>query len=65
MEVVYTSSNLTADAYIERFVADHRKDYDLTVASSDGLIQKQSLPKVQNVCPQENYLDVSHLSIEK
>ncbi len=39
MEVVYTSSNLTADAYIERFVADHRKDYDLTVASSDGLIQ--------------------------
>lgn len=39
MEVVYTSSNLTADAYIERFVADHQKDYDITVASSDGLIQ--------------------------
>ena len=28
MEVVYTSSNLTADAYIERFVADHQKDYE-------------------------------------
>ncbi len=39
MEVVYTSSNLTADAYIERFVSDHQKDYDITVASSDGLIQ--------------------------
>ncbi|MBF1092422.1 MAG: NYN domain-containing protein, partial [Solobacterium sp.] len=39
MEVVYTSSNLTADAYIERFVADHQKEYDLTVVSSDSLIQ--------------------------
>ena len=39
MDVVYTSSNLTADAYIERFVADHQKEYDLTVVSSDSLIQ--------------------------
>ena len=43
MEVVYTSSNLTADAYIERFVADHKKDYDITVASSDGFNSKCNL----------------------
>lgn len=52
MEVVYTSSNLTADAYIECFVADHRKDYDLTVASSDGLIQNTIFAQGANVCPQ-------------
>ncbi len=39
MEVVYTHSNETADAYIERLVYENKNLYDMTVATSDGLIQ--------------------------
>ncbi len=39
LEVVYTRTGQTADAYIERLVHDLKKDYEITVATSDGLIQ--------------------------
>lgn len=39
IHVVYTKEDETADAYIERFTHDISKDYDVTVATSDGLIQ--------------------------
>ncbi len=39
MEIVYTSSNLTADAYIERFVFEKQNEFEITVVSSDSLIQ--------------------------
>ncbi len=39
MTVVYTRSNMTADAYLERITRELMGKYRLTVASSDGLIQ--------------------------
>ena len=43
LEIVYTQYNQTADSYIERLVSELKKDYQLTVASSDGLIQNSIL----------------------
>ncbi len=43
LEIVYTKYSQTADSYIERLVHDMRKDYNLIVASSDGLIQNSIL----------------------
>ena len=37
--VVHTKEGQTADAFIERFTHDYRSKYEITVASSDGLIQ--------------------------
>lgn len=39
IEVIYTKTNQTADAYIEQFVQEHAKEYQCIVASNDGLIQ--------------------------
>lgn len=39
IHVVYTKEAETADQYIERFAHDHGKQYDVTVATSDGLEQ--------------------------
>lgn len=39
VKVVHTKEDVTADAFIERFTHDNIKKYDITVASSDGLIQ--------------------------
>ncbi|MBR2067839.1 MAG: NYN domain-containing protein [Solobacterium sp.] len=39
LDIVYTKTNETADAYIERIVQDLVKDYYVIVASSDALIQ--------------------------
>ena len=39
LEVVYTKYNQTADRYIEKLVHELKGKYDLSVASSDGLIQ--------------------------
>ena len=37
--IVYTKTNETADSYIEKISADLKKSYNLTVATSDELIQ--------------------------
>jgi len=39
IHVIYTRTAQTADMYIERFAHDHSKKYDITVASSDGMVQ--------------------------
>ena len=39
IHVVYTKEAETADQYIEKFAHDHGKQYDITVATSDGLEQ--------------------------
>ena len=39
LEVVYTRTGQTADAYIEKLVHDLKRDYSITVATSDALIQ--------------------------
>ncbi|MCR5338539.1 MAG: NYN domain-containing protein [Lachnospiraceae bacterium] len=39
IEVVYTKENQTADMFIEKTVHEMRKQYDITVATSDGLEQ--------------------------
>ena len=43
LEIIYTQYNQTADSYIERIVSELKKEYQLTVASSDGLIQNSIL----------------------
>jgi len=37
--VVYTREAQTADQYIEKFAYENSKNYDITVATSDGLQQ--------------------------
>ena len=37
--VIHTKEGQTADAFIERFAHDFKAKYEITVASSDGLIQ--------------------------
>lgn len=39
IHVVYTKEAQTADQYIERLVHDREQDYDITVATSDQLVQ--------------------------
>lgn len=39
IHVVYTKEAETADQYIEKFTHQHRKEYQITVATSDGLEQ--------------------------
>ena len=39
IRVVYTKENQTADMFIEKTVHEMRKQYDITVATSDGLEQ--------------------------
>jgi len=39
IHVIYTRTAQTADMYIERFAHNHSKKYDITVASSDGMVQ--------------------------
>lgn len=39
LRVVYTKEAQTADQYIERFAYDNRKQFNITVATSDGLQQ--------------------------
>ncbi len=39
IHVVFTSEAETADQYIARFTTEHEKNYDITVATSDGMIQ--------------------------
>ena len=39
IHVVYTKEAETADQYIEKFAHQHGKDYQITVATSDGLEQ--------------------------
>ena len=39
LHVVFTREAETADQYIARFATEHEKKYDITVATSDGMIQ--------------------------
>ncbi len=39
LHVVYTRTAETADQYIARFAKENEKNYDITVATSDGMIQ--------------------------
>lgn len=39
IHVVFTKEAETADQYIEKFAHEHRKEYQITVATSDGLEQ--------------------------
>ena len=41
--IVYTRYNQTADSYIEKIVPELKKDYQIVVATSDGLIQNSIL----------------------
>ncbi len=43
VRVAYTRENETADAYIERLIAEIGRNYAVRVASSDGMIQLSSL----------------------
>ncbi len=40
VQVVYTKEGETADLFIEQYTNSNRNNYDITVASSDGLIQQ-------------------------
>ena len=39
VHVVYTRQAETADQYIEKFAIEKHKQYDISVASNDGMIQ--------------------------
>ena len=39
IEIVYTRSGQTSDAFIESFCSENRKKYRITVATNDGLVQ--------------------------
>ena len=39
LKIVYTGEGQTADQYIERLAAQYGRQYDMTVATSDLLIQ--------------------------
>lgn len=39
IEVIHTRENQTADQFIEAYTHEHTADYDITVVTSDGLIQ--------------------------
>ena len=39
IHVVYTRTAETADSYIERFAVKHSEEYEITVITSDGLVQ--------------------------
>ncbi len=39
IEIVYTRSGQTSDAYIESFCSENRKKFRVTVATNDGLVQ--------------------------
>ena len=39
IEIVYTRSGQTSDAYIESFCSENRKKYRMKVATNDGLVQ--------------------------
>lgn len=39
IHVIYTRTAQTADMYIERFAHNNSRKYDITVASSDGMVQ--------------------------
>lgn len=39
IEVVHTKEDETADRYIEQYTNEHSNEYDITVVTSDGLIQ--------------------------
>lgn len=43
IRVAYTRENETADAFIERLIAEIGKNYAVRVVSSDGMIQLSSL----------------------
>ena len=43
LDIIYTRYNQTADSYIEKAVHDLKKKYELSVATSDGLIQNAIL----------------------
>ena len=43
IRVVYTKENQTADAYIESLVAQIGPNYNVRVATSDGLVQLSSV----------------------
>ena len=43
IQVVYTKENQTGDAYIERLVHEIGNNYNVSVATSDGLVQLSSL----------------------
>ena len=43
LDIIYTKYNQTADSYIEKAVHDLKKKYELSVATSDGLIQNAIL----------------------
>ena len=43
VEVVYTRTDITADAYIERYVYQNKKKLDCTVVTGDALIQNAAL----------------------
>ncbi len=43
VEIVYTRTDVTADAWIEKTVKEDMKKYDMTVVTSDGLIQNAVL----------------------
>ena len=43
IQVVYTKENETGDAYIEALVHEIGSNYNIRVATSDGLVQLSSL----------------------
>lgn len=43
VEVIYTRTDVTADAYIEKLIYDNRNKYTYTVVTSDALIQNAAL----------------------
>ncbi|MGN0435818.1 MAG: NYN domain-containing protein, partial [Wujia sp.] len=40
IQVIYTKQDETADRYIEQFTNKNKEKYDITVATSDGLVQQ-------------------------
>ncbi len=48
--IVHTKEGVTADAYIEKYTNEHTDKYNITVATSDGLIQQITWGQNCRVC---------------
>ncbi|MBR6473618.1 MAG: TetM/TetW/TetO/TetS family tetracycline resistance ribosomal protection protein [Firmicutes bacterium] len=65
LEVVYTGEGLTADRYIEKFIYENGRKYDVTVVTSDRMVQMSAMGDgAGRMSARDLYLDVTGASEE-
>jgi predicted RNA-binding protein with PIN domain len=65
LNVVYTGEGVTADRYIEEFIYENGKKYDLTVVTSDRMVQMSAMGDgADRLSARDLYLDVIGTSQE-